>query len=347
MKIKNKLLIILILFIGLFLISGNNTFATVDVPISTGNDNFTFTLPDIPSEYGSNYFVFVGINSDGKWGAYVCVCNYDDFYYCIQDGSEKYIWLSDAHYSYYFYTLNPYNGNVLITDCSSMSWTYYQKFTAFSGRFSYFTGYGSKDILNYYDHSEVVFREAGGSSGGNGLQNPYGEYNYSSEDTSGGEYVDSDFEDTSDGGWLSKLTNWLKAPFQKLAQLLAKIFNFFVNFIQRILAGFFDFFVTVFVPDTDDIIFDDVKETLLNKFPFIDSFRQIQNDFVNAFDNETGCPTFTITLPAFLGGSTVSPIDFRFYNQYRGWINGFIIASSYFLFIRKMYYKIPSMIRGE
>lgn len=206
-----------------------------------------------------------------------------------------------------------------------------------------FTDY---DIIND-STGEVVFRQAGGSSGGNGLQNPYGEYNYSSEDTSGGEYVDSDFEDTSDGGWLSKLTNWLKAPFQKLAQLLAKIFNFFVNFIQRILSGFFDFFVTVFVPDTDDIIFDDVKETLLNKFPFIDSFRQIQNDFVNAFDNETGCPTFTITLPVFLGGSTVSLIDFRFYNQYRSWINGFIIASSYFLFIRKMYYKIPSMIRGE
>ena len=206
--------------------------------------------------------------------------------------------------------------------------------------------YASVNVLDFYT-DEFVFRWAGGSSGGNGLQNPYGEYNYSSEDTSGGEYVDSDFEDTSDGGWLSKLTNWLKAPFQKLAQLLAKIFNFFVNFIQRILSGFFDFFVTVFVPDTDDIIFDDVKETLLNKFPFIDSFRQIQNDFVNAFDNETGCPTFTITLPVFLGGSTVSPIDFRFYNQYRSWINGFIIASSYFLFIRKMYYKIPSMIRGE
>lgn len=138
------------------------------------------------------------------------------------------------------------------------------------------------------------------------------------------------------GNKFSSLFSFFEPLFDRLFSLLDYINPFSKNFFLKI----------AFIPNIEDIIFDDVKNALYEKFAFLSSFEEIHKSFENTFNNETGCPEFTITLPSFLGGSVVKPIDFRFFNNYRGLIHGFIIAISYFLFIEKTYKKIPNIIKG-
>lgn len=131
------------------------------------------------------------------------------------------------------------------------------------------------------------------------------------------------------------------SPFEKFEEILESIFNFLNPFSE-------DFFLKIaFVPDTDNLIFDEVKDVLYSKFKFIKSIEKIHNDFNDNFNKYASCPDFTIKLPAFLGGSLVKPIDFRFFNDYRIIIHGLIIALSYFFFIKKLSHKLPNLIKGE
>lgn len=107
------------------------------------------------------------------------------------------------------------------------------------------------------------------------------------------------------------------------------------------------FLKLAFVPNVDNLAFDDVKDTLYGKFPFISSIEENLNDFKEKFNNEESVPNLTVTLPSFLGVGTFSIIDFSFFNNYRGMIHAFIIAVSYFLFIFKLYKKMPSIVKGE
>lgn len=128
----------------------------------------------------------------------------------------------------------------------------------------------------------------------------------------------------------------LKTVIQNLADLLSYINPFSDNFFLKI----------AFVPKTENLVFDDVRQTLYNKFSFIKSFEEIHDSFDEKFNQEENCPNFSITLPDFLGGATVNPINFSFFNQYRTFIHVFIIAVSYFVFIEKIYKLVPKILKG-
>lgn len=125
--------------------------------------------------------------------------------------------------------------------------------------------------------------------------------------------------------------------FEDIGDILDYINPFSENFFLKL----------AFIPDTEDLIFDDVKDTLYSKFPFISSIEKILEDFKTVFSNESSKPNFTVSLPAFLGVGTFSIIDFSFFDNYRGLIHGFIIAVSYYLFITKLYKKMPQIVKGE
>lgn len=63
----------------------------------------------------------------------------------------------------------------------------------------------------------------------------------------------------------------------------------------------------------------------------------------NSSDEE---PKFEITLPEFCGGGTYNVIDFSFYNNYRNYIHGLIAGICYFVYIKKLYNKIPNIIHN-
>lgn len=139
---------------------------------------------------------------------------------------------------------------------------------------------------------------------------------------------------------LNKLLSWLASPFESIIHGIKSLIEYINPFSDK-------FFLKIaFVPETNNLIFDEVKETLYNKFGFISSFEKIHNSFENLFNKNEGMPSFTITLPDFLGGATVTPINFSFFDNYRGFIHGFIIAVSYFLFIEKIYKTIPKILKG-
>jgi len=91
-----------------------------------------------------------------------------------------------------------------------------------------------------------------------------------------------------------------------------------------------------------------------------DFFKGLQNEFnmkiplisdlTNFFKTVTGItfsskiPEFKITLPDSLGGGTYSIIDFGFFSDYRTIIVNFIRFTAWFVFLKRLYARIPRMI---
>lgn len=134
---------------------------------------------------------------------------------------------------------------------------------------------------------------------------------------------------------------FLKTLFDLLSDFFKTLFSYLNPYSEK-------FFLKVaFVIDLDNLNIDKLNQTLSNKFAFYNDIKSLINDFISAFDKEESCPEFNITLPAFLGGATLNALDLSFYNNYRTIINSFIIGSCYFFYFRKLYYKIPNLVKGE
>lgn len=360
MKFKNKFIFTILLFLVCILFASNITYASSSTIDYTNNgQDMSIEYPFDTSLY--NYFVcytntsrqtYLRVFYFSKSLNYHFV--FDNYYNGAGNFDGVRISVADENNNFQSFELYSSYGS---------SWEHYTYNNSYIFVYAYelndydFQVYENTDS-NTIDNTDLqVFWGAGANSGESGdgntnsivdeLQNPYGSYQLNSDDDDDTNYFGDDYEDSTGTSWFSSLINWLLTPFKYFAKILTKIWNFFKDFFTKLLAGLFDFIKYIFVPDTDELIFDDVKETIYNKFAFIGSFSQIQSDFQNVFDNESECPTFYITLPQFLGGSQVSPIDFRFYNQYRSVIHGFIIAVSYFFFIKKTFFKIPKIVKGE
>ena len=374
MKFKNKIFLIFICLIYFFIFGNNKVFASSpsEIYFATENGSFSYNFSDIDltnksyiavyrHSLVSNDDVLVLAYADNEPVHFLLNNNINFYYY---SGFTRLYWAT------YNFTTHEYSSN-----SSSLSSSKSLSDVDLSGSSSdvLIVGCSNYNAIRYDDGFEnvySVFRRAGsgtgtggntggsqsGTSGGgnttsnttsNELSNPYGNYITNSLSNSNTNTFGDDFEDNSDTSWFGSLINWLLTPFRFFAEKLIDIWDFFSNLIHNLLVGLFDFFKTILVPNKDDIVFNEVRETLYNKFPIISSFRTLLNSFQNSFDNEAVCPSFIITFPNFLGGGIVNVLDLRFYNQYRSYINGFIVAVSYYLFIRKMYYKIPKLVKGE
>ncbi len=82
-----------------------------------------------------------------------------------------------------------------------------------------------------------------------------------------------------------------------------------------------------------------------DKFSAFYSLKDFLVEFWNAIqDSDDTPPDFNIVLPEFCGGKTVNVLDLSFYNNYRDYIHGIIAGICYFVYIRKIYIKIPNII---
>ena len=59
-------------------------------------------------------------------------------------------------------------------------------------------------------------------------------------------------------------------------------------------------------------------------------------------DYGTTTPSFSITYY----GQTVNIIDFSLFVNYRIWLHGIILAIAWFMYIRKLFNKLPNIIGG-
>lgn len=84
-----------------------------------------------------------------------------------------------------------------------------------------------------------------------------------------------------------------------------------------------------------------------DKFKAFYTLKDFLSNFWDAISNSSNTqPEFKITLPAFCGGGTYNVFDFSFYNNYREYIHGLIAGISYFIYIKRIMIRIPTIIHN-
>lgn len=160
------------------------------------------------------------------------------------------------------------------------------------------------------------------------------------------------------------LGNLFKDVFSNIASILSYINPFSENFILKGVLDFFAELISYINPFSENFFVYKLLELLgeLLKFLFVpteNSFEQLQNKindkfyFVNQigqmFSSLLGNVNYGDTPPTFsitYYGQTLSIIDFSLFMDYRVWLHGIILAISWFLFIRKLFNRLPSVIGG-
>ena len=144
----------------------------------------------------------------------------------------------------------------------------------------------------------------------------------------------------------------LANPFEGIAQGIVNLgehFSNVISYLNPFSENFFgikliefigDLLSNLFVPKED--MFGNLQENIKNKFYFTTQIQEIFESLLNDFDYGDSVPSFSITYY----GKTVDIIDFSPYLEYRSWLHAIILGISWFIFIRKTFYKIPGIIGG-
>lgn len=149
---------------------------------------------------------------------------------------------------------------------------------------------------------------------------------------------------------LKDLLNWLnpasdefilKQLWEFLTNIVSYLNPFHENFLgYKIVELIGNLLSDLFVPEEN--IFGNLQENIRNKFYFTTQIQQIFESLLNDFDYGDSVPSFSITYY----GKTANIIDFSPYLEYRSWLHAIILGISWFVFIRKTFYKIPVIIGG-
>lgn len=150
---------------------------------------------------------------------------------------------------------------------------------------------------------------------------------------------------SSVGNWFSDLVtnigNWFKNLGEHLSKLLSYINPFDENFFgYKIIDLFKELFNLLFVPTNNP--FSEISNKFDEKFSFVNQIKTLINDLLGFNNYGDKVPSFSINYK----GLTLVIIDFSIFLNYRTWLHGIILAISWFVFIRRTYNKIPSIIGG-
>lgn len=144
------------------------------------------------------------------------------------------------------------------------------------------------------------------------------------------------------GNWFSNLiTNlgeWFKSVGQWFAELPSKVGEVFK-----------ELFMYLFVPE--DNPFSTFKDLIGEKFPVVDQAKELVDVALGSLGSEPATmsndsygsePVFKFTWQ----GVEVPLIDLTPFTPYKKIVDGIIVAICYFLYIMRLYKRIPSLIRG-
>lgn len=146
--------------------------------------------------------------------------------------------------------------------------------------------------------------------------------------------------------WFSNIGNWF-------SELGSNISNWFSNLWTNIS----NFFTKKDKDERDEgalksdemsVKADEINSVLDSKFGAFYTLGDFLKEFWNTIQNsgETK-PDFKVTMPDFLGGGTYNVLDLSFYDKYRNYIHGIIAGICYFVYIKRMYNKIPNIIHNS
>lgn len=147
------------------------------------------------------------------------------------------------------------------------------------------------------------------------------------------------------GNWFrnlgTDLGNWFKNLGEHLSNLLSYINPFDENFFgYKIIDLFKQLFNLLFVPENNP--FSELSNKFDEKFSFINQIKTLINDLLGFNNYGDKAPSFSIKYK----GLTLVIVDFSIFLNYRTWLHAIILSISWFIFIRKTYNKIPSIIGG-
>ena len=147
--------------------------------------------------------------------------------------------------------------------------------------------------------------------------------------------------------------NWFQSVGHWFSDLGTNIGNWFSNLWTNI-CNFFtkrDEDAKQETYDREDEVTNKANEMngiIEDKFGAFYTLKDFLSEFWNAIqDSGDTQPEFYVTLPEFCGGGTFNVLDFQFYNNYRNYIHGIMAGIIYFVYIKRIYNKIPNVIHNS
>lgn len=87
----------------------------------------------------------------------------------------------------------------------------------------------------------------------------------------------------------------------------------------------------------------DIRASFEGKVPLISQLTDFFIEIKDISFNEEK-PSWSIELPSQYGGQVVEVLDLSMYDEYRSYILNFIRFSSWFIFLKNLYRKLPSIV---
>jgi hypothetical protein len=112
------------------------------------------------------------------------------------------------------------------------------------------------------------------------------------------------------------------------------------------LSGITDLFTKIFVPDSQSISdqFSGLSDSFKAKIPVSGQLSDFWGGLKGAVVHNDKVPTFNMSFPPEWGGGSYPIIDFSYFTDYRTWILNFIRFSAWFVFLKRLYGRIASLI---
>ena len=122
-----------------------------------------------------------------------------------------------------------------------------------------------------------------------------------------------------------------------------------LGFLNGLVKTLTDLFTKLIIPSEGffENSFDNLQNQFEVKLPVINQSKGIYDDFIGMLgDTPEKAPELKLQGELFGAEINQSVIDFSWFEQYRGWFHGIIIAFAYIAFIRKLIKRIPKLIGG-
>lgn len=147
-------------------------------------------------------------------------------------------------------------------------------------------------------------------------------------------------------GW--KWWDWLLKPLIKLIEGIGDLLSGIGDAIKTIvdfILGLAEWLLGLIVPSGEFFsnFFDDIHAAFESKIPIIPQLMNFFTSIENASVSGEA-PKFTFTLPDEYGGTTHSLIDFNAFEDYRAYILNFIRFIAWFIFLKRLFNRIPKII---
>lgn len=133
----------------------------------------------------------------------------------------------------------------------------------------------------------------------------------------------------------------LKDVLNFLGNILSYLNPFNENFFGiKLIELFSNLLKSLFIPETNP--FTELSTKFNEKFVFVSQIKDLINSLLGNVDYGNSVPNFNFTWY----GVTISIVDFSLFLEYRIWLHGIILAIAWYMFLHKLFKRLPGIIGG-